>query len=1416
MSQVKKLQTGGTPEIPGIKPLKFEPIPKFEPAKSTTGSLTIDGKTYEATPELIQALTSHLSGFGETAAPLAGLTAALQRGENVVYDSIGNTITGMSGQWTGIDDKANTKRNSGTSQWRRNWQATFNTDAHKFRNAVKLLSGFIYNPSSEDTSNQNLKDIYGNNIWYKYDVGEDGKKTWLDNASENLSIDQRLKDWTSYLGGTDDDRKGFRLGSQYDDPKVEAIKNLYSRYTPETWDAYLKEIGNRAKTDTLRPEDIAFLANFNIVKPDEYANQGTGNRSRITSADRTKWNNAGFGGLADLLGDRAHLNDDGSLSLNDGESWGWNLGDLDGRNIWFNDDFYKSRYGADGSFDPFRGLTLYRNRLYTSSNPVLARILNSEGGFNSMMKAGNWTGADNEILTRFTDAARENPAYLQNDRYSTFLSNPNYRFSDLTGLVKTQDMNEDDQIIQYIDLSDDSLVGPYRQYRYKYALLDNRGNLKKQLNSEDLIDIQNGSSREGGLNTYRRISGNENQVYNNRYYEDILDKSGNATGFRFYRSISDPNGDVIMHMPKIYASDAEDKDIVLPKEVAQVLMQNKNWLQNVVGNAQNKENFMKIISGLVQSWWAKSDNLWYRNEAKELRKMGLSEEEVQKFLQAWNQAKRGNRMQRRQDMLVTAPQFKDGGVILEQSGGRAGGSKSATGVTEKRVNTINTNPNNAATIGDSKNWTDADTKDVVALLGDLGSLGLAFVPGANVGSATVGAASSTARFLADKERGTKGAGLNYLANLGMDAATLLPLIGGASKTAKTVKAVKNALPLIIKAASVYGLGSAVVNSANKIANGENWTVRDVSMVVNALTAGVGLSKQGGLGKSKVKVKELEPVTLKSKDGNISLTLNSEELKQIKDPDALLDAMFNKAKSSNTNLTKEQFGKQFDVNSLLKTATKWKPGWSPKNWFRKESVKTFNPKVKSAKQNVEAEEGSFKEWWHGVGKKQQNYNEQLRGNTTKEVTNTEQRIVIPENSKPGLMDLNVPAVVEQVPVTRTIKLPLQGIALPQWINAFTSANYQRNKDVQPSGVVMQPLYQKKGGKIIKAQSGTLTDKAITGNSQFKAVQDAQKWLKESKADDWSKIEGGNSGSQSDEPGKAYNLDFNPLMNWARAGISMFGSDKQLKNWLNRPRYRMQAPLLNAPRFVSSGAGDAYRQMASKLRLYKPISSDATDVDASQRARSEKALELELQGVLADANDFKEYMRGLDEFNNKNILQLTDIANQNRQFDWQHDIEDVQMKNANIAEKSKFFDQAAYATQDWYSRQHDLKNEIAGINDYNTELNRLQNEYILDLAKINARHKNDPDSDAAAQELAALRSQLQMKQRGLEMYPMKARLAFPFSAKRGGKIGKDSKVTYSRDPYPELLIQNSKDSTKLVEKLNDSVIKLLLQTKPIHVS
>lgn len=80
------------------------------------GSLTIDGIKYEATPELINALTSHIGSVaGTDAQTLAGLTNALQNGENLTYNSASNTITGMNGLWSGISDNQNEKRRANTS-----------------------------------------------------------------------------------------------------------------------------------------------------------------------------------------------------------------------------------------------------------------------------------------------------------------------------------------------------------------------------------------------------------------------------------------------------------------------------------------------------------------------------------------------------------------------------------------------------------------------------------------------------------------------------------------------------------------------------------------------------------------------------------------------------------------------------------------------------------------------------------------------------------------------------------------------------------------------------------------------------------------------------------------------------------------------------------------------------------------------------------------------------------------------------------------------------------------------------------------------------------------------------------------------------------------------------------------------------
>ena len=62
------------------------------------GSLTIDGIKYDATPEFINALTTHLRDTaGTDAQTLAGLSKALQNGQDLSYDSSSNTISGMDG-----------------------------------------------------------------------------------------------------------------------------------------------------------------------------------------------------------------------------------------------------------------------------------------------------------------------------------------------------------------------------------------------------------------------------------------------------------------------------------------------------------------------------------------------------------------------------------------------------------------------------------------------------------------------------------------------------------------------------------------------------------------------------------------------------------------------------------------------------------------------------------------------------------------------------------------------------------------------------------------------------------------------------------------------------------------------------------------------------------------------------------------------------------------------------------------------------------------------------------------------------------------------------------------------------------------------------------------------------------------------
>ena len=963
MSQVRKL-------------LKGQNIPQYK-----YGHLIIDGIDYGNSEDVYRQFAEHakLQNPSQGASYDAWLRQ-LQNGEDVIL---------------GVNNSSNVKPDNVSES--RAGQRTllgkvvddiFNTPRNNFSDATYTARQFvpIKTPKQKKfISNDSASFVF---------TGEEPK--YSENDMNNSALADRFDDYLNWLSDElwEEDNQ---FSSKLSDSQKAGLKAWYSRLKGNNpyeirqnakaeWNKYLDKVKNtEGGWDNVDDETKNFFANFNIGTSTQ-SSSSSGSESSETTSEKTlrkKLKDAGYNeDLYKLLGDNFIIDSDGNIVSKSG-SFDFGLGP---GNFYFNDDFYNTPYGAEGKYDPLRGLTYYNGSLYKNDSTRLAAILNAENSFNERYKRGDFNGADQIIRTRWSRSDQENPMTIGQDDYSTFV-NPGMQFSNLTGLVTLNDgsLQNGQQIIQYIDPDSLHQDGPYAQYNYKFALLDDRGNWLRDLSKEDLQNVTGGISA-GQLNTYKKTPFGQG-AYANKYYEDIMGNNGNPSGIRIYRDIKNPNEDVILHVDGLGGA-AQGKDIKLPKEVAEILMQDQSWVKKIVGNSQARMNFANALSRLTKSNWWEFPSMGREFGVDRLDNF-ISKENVRKLRSAFIRASRGSKYDRREQYLLDTPEFKTGGKIQYVSklakGGFAGGSMGSNGVTERRVDTKVRDPRNASGLGDigSENWTQADTKDLLSLVGDVGSLALAFTPGANLASTGVGVASSLARYSADKDRGTSGAGWQLALNLGMDAATALPFLGGVAKTGKIAKGIKAATPLLQKAArviitgaSAYGLGSAVVASASKIANGEKFTVRDVSNVVNGITAGVGIAKSGGLGKSKIKTKVTEEIKLKSNDGSSELVIPADKAKEISNPDELFDALFTKAKEKTPSLTKEQFAEKYNVNSLLQSSTKWAPGWNPKNWFRKSTEKTFSPKLRTKTASVEANGNWLHDWWYRTGKYSQLYNAKL--------------------------------------------------------------------------------------------------------------------------------------------------------------------------------------------------------------------------------------------------------------------------------------------------------------------------------------------------------------------------------------------------------------------------------------------------------
>jgi hypothetical protein len=186
---------------------------------------------------------------------------------------------------------------------------------------------------------------------------------------------------------------------------------------------------------------------------------------------------------------------------------------------------------------------------------------------------------------------------------------------------------------------------------------------------------------------------------------------------------------------------------------------------------------------------------------------------------------------------------------------------------------------------DSKQWSSLDTAELIATLGDLGSLTMSLVPvpGSGKAAALVGGAASTTQFVTDIKRdGFQGKdALNYAVNLGFDA--LSGLTGAGGKTAKIMKnfpTMAKVLQKAIKAGAIVGVGDAVYNTIDKIAKGESFTLSDVRRIINGISGGVTLSRTGLLSPRSKTTKTGGGFTVPGKANAAGIDLSKSDLDNI--------------------------------------------------------------------------------------------------------------------------------------------------------------------------------------------------------------------------------------------------------------------------------------------------------------------------------------------------------------------------------------------------------------------------------------------------------------------------------------------------------------------------------------------------------
>lgn len=456
----------------------------------------------------------------------------------------------------------------------------------------------------------------------------------------------------------------------------------------------------------------------------------------------------------------------------------------------------------------------------------------------------------------------------------------------------------------------------------------------------------------------------------------------------------------------------------------------------------------------------------YPELTKILRELNISQVlgNDQRTYHGW----RGNRDIRRitsptelaqRGLAYQIPVNKKGGIIKHQIGGVA--SNRTASIRGTRTVRESDHKQRAAgvdkVIGDGTRLNASDKAELAALVADAASLGATFVPVyGNALGAGFGAASSLTSFGADIARDGLDLGDfgNLAINLGLDLATLIPGLGTAGKATKIAKAMKKSGALAKWIGNTISAGAGVAGLATAWSNIQDgsWTIKDIRTILNGLRGFSNLKRTTGSATKKgafsdkvtlkpVSNKELPEIKLKKSEIEAVEVLpkgkRSEKLQDI------IIGKLGKAKTDNVTNILDEYG----IKEATTRGFNWRKPW---NWNKGTNVNTgqFKFDRQADVYRNPAEMGWYN--WHRRAA--------IRDAKTNRLNPYFKDYAIPVTSTVNGTTINA---FRRAPVSQPI---YGGLMLDYGVFNDTAERRSYYDVANP------PVFYKKGGKVIKGQTG----------------------------------------------------------------------------------------------------------------------------------------------------------------------------------------------------------------------------------------------------------------------------------------------------------------------------------------------------------